>query len=250
MAPARAHKARSEQITPPIDDPFVVHREFRRHRRKRLARIEQRLEVKRAQAPFLAPGRGALHAGAVPGCHDLGAGPVRVRDLAGARLAQPSRRPSVPSVREACSGPGEALRGSRASLLAVSAFTGWYASEGETATVAVIGWHTERSASSCSSRAWRCSCSSAARHGVDLPPVFPVGAAVASLGALGTILGRAADRHPGPVSRRRSRHRHLDQPSALAVVGSRSARGLGRGRSLDLSRRGTGRIGRLNRRSR
>jgi hypothetical protein len=52
MAPVRAYKARSEQITPPIDDPFVVHREFRRHRRKRLARIEQRLEVKRAKRRF------------------------------------------------------------------------------------------------------------------------------------------------------------------------------------------------------
>lgn len=52
MAPARAHKARVESITPPIDDPFVVHREFRRHRRKRLARLERRLEVKRAKRRF------------------------------------------------------------------------------------------------------------------------------------------------------------------------------------------------------
>jgi len=52
MAPARAHKARVEPITPPIDDPFVVHREFRRHRRKRLARLEQRLEAKRAKRRF------------------------------------------------------------------------------------------------------------------------------------------------------------------------------------------------------
>lgn len=52
MAPARAHRARIEQIAPPIDDPFAVHREFRRHRRKRLARLEQRLEVKRAKRRF------------------------------------------------------------------------------------------------------------------------------------------------------------------------------------------------------
>jgi hypothetical protein len=41
-----------EQVAPPIDDPYVVHREFRRHRRKRIARIEQRLEVKRARRRF------------------------------------------------------------------------------------------------------------------------------------------------------------------------------------------------------
>jgi hypothetical protein len=52
MAPARASKARFEQITPPIDDPLAVHREFRRHRRKRIARIEHRLEVKRASRRF------------------------------------------------------------------------------------------------------------------------------------------------------------------------------------------------------
>jgi hypothetical protein len=48
----RAHRAQVEEIAPPIDDPFAVHRAFRQHRRKRLARIERRLEVKRAGQRF------------------------------------------------------------------------------------------------------------------------------------------------------------------------------------------------------
>jgi hypothetical protein len=37
---------------PPIPDPLEVHQQFRRHRAKRLARIEQRLESKRATRRF------------------------------------------------------------------------------------------------------------------------------------------------------------------------------------------------------
>ena len=37
---------------PPIADPLELHQEFRRHRRKRLVRIEQRLETKRATRRF------------------------------------------------------------------------------------------------------------------------------------------------------------------------------------------------------
>lgn len=51
MASARAQRARVEE-RPPVHDPVAVHLEFRRHRRKRLARIEHRLEQKRAARRF------------------------------------------------------------------------------------------------------------------------------------------------------------------------------------------------------
>jgi hypothetical protein len=98
------------------------------------------------------------------------------------------RRPSVPSVRS-ISGPGEALSWVAGLLLAVSAFTGWYASEGEIATVAVIGWHTGTIGKLVFFTGLAVLVLLLLRAtGLDLPPVFPVGAAVASLGALGTIL--------------------------------------------------------------
>jgi hypothetical protein len=95
------------------------------------------------------------------------------------------RRPSVRSI----SGPGEALAWVSGLLLAVSAFTGWYASETEIATVAVIGWHTGTVGKLVFFAGLAVLVLLLLRAtGLDLPPSFPVGAAVASLGGLGTIL--------------------------------------------------------------
>ena len=52
MAALRAQRQRVEQSAPPIDDPLAVHRAFRQHRRKRLARIEQIHETKQASRRF------------------------------------------------------------------------------------------------------------------------------------------------------------------------------------------------------
>jgi len=43
---------RIEEAAPPAGDPVEVHRAFRRHRRKRLARIEHRRELVRARRHF------------------------------------------------------------------------------------------------------------------------------------------------------------------------------------------------------
>jgi hypothetical protein len=95
------------------------------------------------------------------------------------------RRPSVRSI----SGPGEALAWVAGLVLAVSAFTGWYAWDGDIATVAVIGWHTGTIGKLVFFTGLAVLVLLLLRAtGLDLPPVFPVGAAVASLGALGTIL--------------------------------------------------------------
>jgi hypothetical protein len=37
---------------PPVDDPVAVHRAFRHHRNKRLARIEHRRELRQARRRF------------------------------------------------------------------------------------------------------------------------------------------------------------------------------------------------------
>jgi hypothetical protein len=74
-------------------------------------------------------------------------------------------------------------------VLAVSAFTGWYAADGEVATVAIIGWHTGTIGKLVFFTGLAVLILLLLRAtGLDLPPAFPAGAAVASLGALGTIL--------------------------------------------------------------
>jgi len=47
-----APRQRPEKNAPPVDDPIAVHRAFRHHRSKRLARIEQRRELKQARRRF------------------------------------------------------------------------------------------------------------------------------------------------------------------------------------------------------
>jgi hypothetical protein len=50
--PARHQLARVEDQSPPVHDPVAVHHAFRHHRRKRLARIEHRQELRRARRRF------------------------------------------------------------------------------------------------------------------------------------------------------------------------------------------------------
>jgi hypothetical protein len=49
---ARAPRPRQGSTAPPIDDPVAVHRAFRHHRAKRLARIEHRREQQHARRRF------------------------------------------------------------------------------------------------------------------------------------------------------------------------------------------------------
>lgn len=48
----RAQRARVEETTPPIDDPHAVRRAFVHHRRRRIARIEHRIEQRWARRRF------------------------------------------------------------------------------------------------------------------------------------------------------------------------------------------------------
>ena len=47
-----ARVVRIEEAAPPAHDPVQIHRAFRRHKRKRLARIEHRRELARARRRF------------------------------------------------------------------------------------------------------------------------------------------------------------------------------------------------------
>lgn len=95
-----------------------------------------------------------------------------------------SERPGLPSI----SGPGEALAWVAGLLLAVSAFTGWYSFDNELVTVAVIGWHVGALGKLVFFAGLAVLVLLVLRAtGLELPPAFPVGAVVASLGALGTI---------------------------------------------------------------
>jgi hypothetical protein len=49
---ARPRPALVENDAPPIDDPLAVQRAFRRHRRRRLARLEHRREAAFARRRF------------------------------------------------------------------------------------------------------------------------------------------------------------------------------------------------------
>jgi hypothetical protein len=98
------------------------------------------------------------------------------------------RRMSFPGAGE-LSGMGGRLTFLFGILLAMSALTGWYSGEGNGTTVSVIGWHTGTIGKLVFFTGLAVLVLLLLRAtGLDLPPVFPVGAAVASLGALGTIL--------------------------------------------------------------
>jgi hypothetical protein len=45
-------RPRDDETAPPIDDPLAVHRAFRQHRRRRIARIEHRRERGDARRRF------------------------------------------------------------------------------------------------------------------------------------------------------------------------------------------------------
>lgn len=52
MAASLPRRRPEEGAHPPIGDPLTVHRAFRAHRHKRLARIEHRRELKHARRRF------------------------------------------------------------------------------------------------------------------------------------------------------------------------------------------------------
>jgi hypothetical protein len=52
MAALRAQRQPVEEPTPPVEDPVAVHQAFRQHRRKRLARLEHRRELRQASRRY------------------------------------------------------------------------------------------------------------------------------------------------------------------------------------------------------
>jgi hypothetical protein len=85
-------------------------------------------------------------------------------------------------------GPGERLASVAGLVLLLSSFTGWYSGEGPGATYSIMGWHTGTLGKLVFFAGLGVLVLLLLRAtGLDLPPSFPVGAAVASVGALGTI---------------------------------------------------------------
>ena len=117
----------------------------------------------------------------------------------------------------AISGPGEALAWVSGLVLAVSAFTGWYAAD------AVIGWHTGTLGKLVFFAGLGVLLLLVLRAtGLELPPAFPVGAVVASVGALATIfvLIRLIDVPDQFAPMGRGVGIWISLVSALAVVGA------------------------------
>ena len=123
----------------------------------------------------------------------------------------------------AISGPGEALAWVSGLVLAVSAFTGWYAADAVPASVAVIGWHTGTLGKLVFFAGLGVLLLLVLRAtGLELPPAFPVGAVVASVGALATIfvLIRLIDVPDQFAPMGRGVGIWISLVSALAVVGA------------------------------
>jgi hypothetical protein len=96
----------------------------------------------------------------------------------------PPRRPGIPSL----AGSGDAVATASALVFALSSFMGWYSAKGALFTASVIGWHT----GTLGKLVFFTGLSVLIllllnATGLELPPAFPVGAAIAALGALGTI---------------------------------------------------------------
>jgi hypothetical protein len=96
----------------------------------------------------------------------------------------PPRGPAAPSL----TSPKETLAWIAALMFALSSFMGWYSSEGELATVSVIGWHTGTLGKLVFFIGLAVMLLLVlAATGLELPESIPVGAVVAGLGGLGTI---------------------------------------------------------------
>lgn len=94
------------------------------------------------------------------------------------------RGPAIPTI----SSRGEGLAWVSGLVLAISAFTGWYSSEGDIATVSVIGWHTGTLGKLVFFTGLAVLILLVLRAtGLELPSTFPTGAAVSSIGTIGTI---------------------------------------------------------------
>ena len=99
-------------------------------------------------------------------------------------MATTRRRPALPTI----SSRGEAFAWVAGLVLAISAFTGWYASEGRLVTVSVIGWHTGTLGKLVFFAGLAVLILLLLRStGLELPASFPTGAAVSSIGTLATI---------------------------------------------------------------
>lgn len=86
------------------------------------------------------------------------------------------------------SGLGDALVSTSGLLLAVSSFTGWYSAKNDVVTASVLGWH----AGTLGKLVFFTGLAVLillflGATGLELPPAFPLGAAIAALGTLGTI---------------------------------------------------------------
>jgi hypothetical protein len=93
-------------------------------------------------------------------------------------------RPGLGSV----SGRAGTLATTSGLVLALSAFMGWYSTRTELATVSVTGWHTGTLGKLVFFTGLAVLVLLLLEQtGLELPPTFPVGAAIAGLGALGTI---------------------------------------------------------------
>jgi hypothetical protein len=128
-------------------------------------------------------------------------------------------RPGIPSF----SGRGATLATTSGLVLAISSFTGWYSAKADPYTVSVIGWHT----GTLGKLVFFAGLAVLillllGETGLELPPTFPLGAAVAGLGALATIfvVVRLLDVPDGLEGAGRSVGLWISFLAALAVVGS------------------------------
>lgn len=100
-------------------------------------------------------------------------------------MSEPVRRSS----RAVATSPGEALAWVSALVFALSAFTGWYAAAGPGVTLSVIGWHT----GAIGKLVFFVGLAALVLlvlsvTGFEFPPSVPLGAVVAAIGGVGTVL--------------------------------------------------------------
>lgn len=100
-------------------------------------------------------------------------------------MSEPARRSS----RAVATSPGEALAWVSALVFALSAFMGWYAAAGPGVTLSVIGWHT----GAIGKLVFFVGLAALVLlvlsvTGFEFPPSVPLGAVVAAIGGVGTVL--------------------------------------------------------------
>ena len=120
-------------------------------------------------------------------------------------------------------GHGTTLAATSALVLAISSFTGWYSASTDLYTVSVTGWNS----GALGKLIFFVGLAVLVllllgATGLELPPAFPLGAAIAGLGALATIFVavRVIDVPGALAGFGRSGGLWISLASALAVVGS------------------------------